>query len=201
MYGLGYKYDQTWSVRTAPILWLINTLAPSWQILYPKVLEYPSGWLVPLCLYAPMLILELSLSGFLTVSDQGSLTTIGELLNISALDPLLPTFLIATLCLCILSIITYHSLVLAWDVFWASWQSPLLLDPSAEVVLTKSLIKFFLSVSEKVFCLQKLFCALCASKPHLLWGLGSVAVFPVIKCHCKNCSFGQHCPHGDSEGQ
>ena len=144
-----------------------------------------------------MLILELSLSSFLTVSDQGSLTTIGELLNISALDPLLPTFLIATLCLCILSIITYHSLVLAWDVFWASWQSPLLLDPSAEVVLTKSLIKFFLSVSEKVFCLQKLFCALCASKPHLLWGLGSVAVFPVIKCHCKNCSFGQHCPHED----
>ena len=35
---------------------------------------------------------------------------IGELLNISTLDPLLPTLLIATLCLCILSVITYYSL-------------------------------------------------------------------------------------------
>ena len=46
--------------------------------------------------------------------------TIGELLNISTLDPLLPTFLIATLCLCILLVITYYSLIIAWEVFWAS---------------------------------------------------------------------------------
>ena len=64
--------------------------------------------------------LELSLSGFLTVSDQGTLTMIGELLNISTLDPLLPTLLITTLCLCILLVITYHSLTLAWEVFWVS---------------------------------------------------------------------------------
>ena len=83
-----------------------------------------------------MLILELSLSGFLTVSEQGSLTTIGEFFNISALDPLLPTFLIATLCFCVLCIITYYSLVIAWEVFWASQQSPSPLDPSTEVVLT-----------------------------------------------------------------
>ena len=70
-----------------------------------------------LCPYA---YLELSLSGLLTASDQGSLTTFGELFNISALDPLLPTFLITTLCLCTLSVITYYSLVLAWEVFWAS---------------------------------------------------------------------------------
>ena len=82
-----------------------------------------------------MLILELSLSGSLTASEQGSLTTIGEFLNVSALDPLLPTFLIATLCLCVLSVITYYSLVVAWEVFWASRRSPLPLDPSAEVVL------------------------------------------------------------------
>ena len=62
--------------------------------------------------------------------------TTGELFNISTLDPMFPTFLIATLCLCTLSVITYHSLILAWDIFWASWQSPSLLDPSAEVVLT-----------------------------------------------------------------
>ena len=53
-------------------------------------------------------------------SDQGTLMTTGELLNISALDPLLPTLLITTLCLCVLLVITYHSLILAWDVFWAS---------------------------------------------------------------------------------
>ena len=70
-----------------------------------------------LCPYA---YLRVSLSGLLTVSDQGSLTMTGELFNISALDPLLPTFLIATLCLCALSVITYYSLVLAWEVFWAS---------------------------------------------------------------------------------
>ena len=62
--------------------------------------------------------------------------TIGEFFNISALDPLLPTFLIATLCLCALSVITYYSLVIAWEVFWASRRSPSLLDPSAEVILT-----------------------------------------------------------------
>ena len=68
----------------------------------------------------PYAYLELSLSGFLTVSDQGSLMTIGELLNISTLDPLLPTLLIATLCLCVLLTILYYSLVIAWEVFWAS---------------------------------------------------------------------------------
>ena len=67
-----------------------------------------------------MLNLELSLSGSSTASDQGSLTMTGELFNISALDPLLPTFLIATLCLCALSVITYYSLALVWEVFWAS---------------------------------------------------------------------------------
>ena len=68
----------------------------------------------------PYAYLELSLSSSLTASDQGSLMTIGELFNISALDPLLPTFLITTLCLCVLSVITYYSLALAWEVFWAS---------------------------------------------------------------------------------
>ena len=63
-----------------------------------------------LCLYA---YVRVSLSGSLTASDQGSLMTTGELLNISALDPLLPTFLIATLCLCALLVITYYSLALA----------------------------------------------------------------------------------------
>ena len=87
-------------------------------------------------LLCPYAYLRVSLSGFLTVPDQGSLMTIGELLNISALDPLLPTFLIATLCLCALSVITYYSLAIAWEVFWASQRSPSLLDPSTEVVLT-----------------------------------------------------------------
>ena len=86
-----------------------------------------------LCPYA---YLRVSLSGFLTASDKGSLTTIGELFNISALDPLLPTLLIATLCLCALLTILYYSLVIAWEVFWASRRSPSPLDPSAEVVLT-----------------------------------------------------------------
>ena len=54
--------------------------------------------------------LELSLSSLLTVSDSGTLLTIGELFNISALDPLLHTLLIATLCLCVLSLLTYYSL-------------------------------------------------------------------------------------------
>ena len=67
-----------------------------------------------------MFNLELSLSGSLTVSDQGSLMTIGELFNISTLDPLLPTLLIATLCLCTLLTILYYSLTVAWEVFWAS---------------------------------------------------------------------------------
>ena len=83
-----------------------------------------------------MLILELSLSSSLTVSDQGPLTTFGELFNISTLDPLLPTFLITTLCLCALLTILYYSLAIAWEVLWASRQSSLPLDPSAEVVLT-----------------------------------------------------------------
>ena len=86
-----------------------------------------------LCPYA---YLRVSLSGLLTASDQGSLTTFGELFNISALDPLLPTLLIATLCLCALLTILYYSLVVAWEVFWASRRSPSPLDPSAEVVLT-----------------------------------------------------------------
>ena len=82
---------------------------------------YPvSGWLVSLCSYVPMLILELSLSSSLTASDQGSLTTIGELFNISTLDPLLPTLLITTLCLYILLTILYYSLTIAWGVFWAT---------------------------------------------------------------------------------
>ena len=87
----------------------------------------------------PYAYLELSLSSSLTASEQGSLMMTGELLNISALDPLLPTFLIATLCFCILSVITYYSPVIAWEVFWVSQQSPSLLDPSTEVVLTVAL--------------------------------------------------------------
>ena len=83
-----------------------------------------------------MLNIELSLSGFFTAPDQETLLTPGKLLNISALDPLLPTLLITTLCLCVLSVLTYHSLALAWEVFWASRWSPSPLDPSAEVVLT-----------------------------------------------------------------
>ena len=86
-----------------------------------------------LCPYA---YLRVSLSGFLTAPDQGSLTMFGELFNISALDLLLPTLLIATLCLCVLLTILYYSLVAAWEVFWASRRSPSPLDPSAEVVLT-----------------------------------------------------------------
>ena len=89
-----------------------------------------------LCPYA---YLRVSLSGSLTASEQGSLTTTGEFLNISVLDPLLPTFPIATLCLCALSVITYYSLAIAWEVFWASRQSPSPLDPSAEVVLTPTM--------------------------------------------------------------
>ena len=88
----------------------------------------------------PYAYLELSLSGFSTASDPGSLTTTGELLNISALDPLLPTLLIATLCLCVLLTIFYYSLVVAWEVFWATRRSPSPLDPSAEVVLTQDLL-------------------------------------------------------------
>ena len=84
----------------------------------------------------PYAYLELSLSGFLTVSEQGFLMTIGEFFNVSTLDPLLPTFLIATLCLCVLLTILYYSRVVAWEVFWASRRSPSLLDPSTEVVLT-----------------------------------------------------------------
>ena len=83
-----------------------------------------------------MLTLELSLSGFLTASDQGTLLTSGELLNISTLDPLFPTLLITALSLSVLLVLAYYSLTLAWELFCASRQSPLLLDPSAEVVLT-----------------------------------------------------------------
>src|ERR1700753_718812 len=93
-----------------------------------------------LCPYA---YLRVSLSGFLTASDKGSLTTSGELFNISALDPLLPPLLIATLCLCVLLTIFYYSLVVAWEVLWASRRSPSPLDPSAEVVLTPAKLKPF----------------------------------------------------------
>ena len=107
-----------------------------------------------LCLYA---YLRVSFSGFLTVSDKGSLTTIGELFNISALDPLLPTLLIATLCLCTLLTILYYSLVIAWEVFWASRRSPSPLDPSAEVVLTSGSLTVSVIVTlcwVKAFLLQ-----------------------------------------------
>ena len=108
---------------------LMDSLSSSLRVSLRLVGSYMS-----LCPYA---YLRVSLSSFLTASDQGSLMTIGELFNISALDPLLPTFLIATLCLCALSVITYYSLALAWEVFWASRRSPSPLDPSAEVVLTE----------------------------------------------------------------
>ena len=84
----------------------------------------------------PISNLELSLSSSLTVSDPGTLSMFGELFNIFALDPLLPTLLIIALCLHILSVLTYHSLVLGWELFWTSIQSPSPLDPSTEVVLT-----------------------------------------------------------------
>ena len=100
-----------------------------------------------LCPYA---YLELSLSGLLTAPDQGSLTTPGELFNISALDPLLPTLLIATLCLCALLTVLYYSLVVAWEVFWASRRSPSPLDPSAEVVLTVGSAVAFRLASDKM---------------------------------------------------
>ena len=44
--------------------------------------------------------------------------------------------MIATLCLCVLLTILYYSLVIAWEVFWASRRSPSPLDSPAEVVLT-----------------------------------------------------------------
>ena len=80
--------------------------------------------------------LEFSLSSFLTAPDQGTLSMFGELFNISALDPQFPTLLIAALSLCVLLVLAYYSLSLTWELFWASRQSPLLLDPSTEVVLT-----------------------------------------------------------------
>ena len=115
-----------------------------------KRLKLPIFLTVSLCLYVPMLILELSLSGSLTASEQGSLMTTGELLNISTLDPLLPTFLITTLCFCVLLVITYYSLVISWEVFWASWRSPLLLDSSIEVVLTLYLLRHSEVKSEEI---------------------------------------------------
>ena len=71
-------------------------------------------------LLCPYAYLRVSLSSSLTASDQGSLTTIGELFNISTLDPLLPTLLITTLCLCALLTILYYSLAIAWEVFRAT---------------------------------------------------------------------------------
>ena len=61
--------------------------------------------------------LELSLSGSLTASDQGTLSTLGELFSTSALDPLFPTLFIAALSLCILLVFTYYSLALTWELF------------------------------------------------------------------------------------
>ena len=85
---------------------------------------------------APMSNLEFSLSSSLTASEQGTLSTLEELFNISALDPLLPTPLLAALSLCVLSVLAYYSLALTWELFWASRQSPLPLDLPTEVVLT-----------------------------------------------------------------
>ena len=82
--------------------------------------------------------LEFSLSSSLTESDPGTLLIFGELFNVSILDPLLPTLLLTALSLCVLSALTYHSLALTWELFWASRQSSSSLDPSAEVVLTMS---------------------------------------------------------------
>lgn len=84
-------------------------------------------------------VLEISLSDSLTASDPGTLSTFRELLNVSALDPLLPTLLLAALSLCILLVFAYHSLALTWELFWASRQSPSLLDLPTEVVLTESI--------------------------------------------------------------
>ena len=85
----------------------------------------------------------------------------GEFLNISALDPLLPTFLIATLCLCAFSVITYYSLAIAWEVFWASRRSPSPLDPSAEVVLTEVNCRLYCLTQSFLFPLKAILCHLC----------------------------------------
>ena len=169
----------------APIPQSINMLAPSWRILYPKVLELSLrlvGFSMSLCPWAYLRVIPQRFfnSVWLKVSDNdwrviqhlcpGPLASysldrhplslyplshylslprpclggiLGILMKPFATGPLcwggsniLPTLLITTLCLCILSVLTYHSLALAWEVFWASKWSPLLLDPSAEVVLT-----------------------------------------------------------------
>ena len=72
---------------------------------------------------------------FNSVWQRGSLPLEG-LFNILALDPLLPTFLLVTHTLCVLLVLTYLSLSLAWELLWASRRSPLPLDLSTEVVLT-----------------------------------------------------------------
>ena len=56
--------------------------------------------------------------------------------NISTLDLLFSTLLFAALSLCVLLILTYHSLSLTWELFQASRWSPSLLDLPAEVFLT-----------------------------------------------------------------
>ena len=125
-----------------------------------------------LCPYA---YLRVSLSGLLTAPDQGSLTTFGELFNISALDPLLPTLLIATLCLCVLLTILYYSLAVAWEVFWASRRSPSPLDPSAEVVLTDSgklrslCLRGAQKVSARCGLLSRSHCIAHISLPDRMW--------------------------------
>ena len=122
-----------------------------------------------LCPYA---YLRVSLSGLLTASDQGSLMTFGELFNVSALDPLLPTLLIATLCLCALLTIFYYSLVVAWEVFWASRQSPSLLDSSAEVVLTRGKNHPGCELVERVWGINK-------GSRYGLWETGQASASPI----------------------
>ena len=64
----------------------------------------------------PYANLKLSLSSFSTAFDQGTQLTLGELFNISVLDPLLPTFLLAALSLSVLLFLTYHSLSLTCEI-------------------------------------------------------------------------------------
>ena len=56
-----------------------------------------------------MLTLEISLGGFLMVSELRNSLPLEELLNILVLDPLLPTLVLAALSLCVLLFLVYHS--------------------------------------------------------------------------------------------
>ena len=136
MHGLGYQTQPNMVCVHGSYITVNKYATPSWWILYPKVLELSLksvGFPMSLFPYAYLRVIpQRFLNSIWTrVSDD-----YWEFLNISTLDPLLPTFLIATLCFCILSVITYYSLVVAWEVFWASWWSPSPLNPSAEVFLT-----------------------------------------------------------------